>query len=79
MTDPLLKTPLYDIHVGMGARMVEFGGWAMPLEYSGIVPEHMAVRTCVGLFDESGLFVNRWRGNRSGSVGVGASRKILVA
>src|SRR3972149_7666211 len=37
----------------MGARMVEFGGWDMPLEYSGIVPEHLAVRTRVGLFDVS--------------------------
>ena len=47
------KTALNSAHRKMGARMVEFGGWDMPLEYSGIVPEHMAVRTRAGLFDVS--------------------------
>ena len=47
------KTALNSTHRKMGARMVEFGGWDMPLEYSGIVPEHMAVRTRAGLFDVS--------------------------
>jgi len=52
-TGVLRKTALNETHRRMGARMVEFGGWDMPLEYSGIVPEHMAVRTRAGLFDVS--------------------------
>src|SRR4030095_4493159 len=57
MTEPgaaaLKKTPLYNSHVALGARMVPFGGWDMPVEYSGIAAEHMAVRTKAGLFDVS--------------------------
>ncbi|MCR4375423.1 MAG: glycine cleavage system aminomethyltransferase GcvT [Acidobacteria bacterium] len=49
----LKKTPLNARHRAHGARMVEFGGWDMPVEYSGIIDEHMAVRTKVGLFDVS--------------------------
>jgi aminomethyltransferase len=49
----LLKTPLHARHVALGARMVPFGGWDMPVEYSGISDEHMTVRTGVGLFDVS--------------------------
>ena len=49
----LRKTPLNARHRALGARMVEFGGWDMPVEYSGIVDEHMAVRTRAGLFDVS--------------------------
>jgi aminomethyltransferase len=49
----LLKTPLYARHVALGARMVPFGGWEMPVEYSGISDEHVTVRTGVGLFDVS--------------------------
>ena len=49
----LKKTPLNARHRSLGARMVEFGGWDMPVEYSGIVDEHMAVRTRGGLFDVS--------------------------
>jgi len=49
----LLKTPLYSTHRSMGARMVDFGGWEMPVEYSGIIAEHQAVRTAAGLFDVS--------------------------
>ena len=49
----LKKTPLNARHRSRGARMVEFGGWDMPVEYSGIVDEHMAVRTRAGLFDVS--------------------------
>jgi aminomethyltransferase len=48
-----LRTPLYDAHVAAGARMIEFGGWEMPLQYSGIVEEHLTVRRAVGLFDVS--------------------------
>src|SRR5690606_39037384 len=49
----LKKTPLNAVHRSAGARMVDFGGWDMPVEYSGIVAEHMAVRKSVGLFDVS--------------------------
>lgn len=49
----LKRTALNAIHRAAGARMVEFGGWEMPVEYSGIVQEHLAVRTGAGLFDVS--------------------------
>jgi aminomethyltransferase len=49
----LKKTPLYARHRALGARMVEFGGWDMPVEYSGIADEHLAVRSRAGLFDVS--------------------------
>ncbi len=45
------KTPLYDIHASLGARIIEFAGWVMPVSYSGILQEHHAVRRAVGLFD----------------------------
>jgi aminomethyltransferase len=50
---PLAKTPLHARHHQHRARMVPFGGWDMPVEYSGITDEHMAVRTRAGLFDVS--------------------------
>ncbi len=49
----LLKTPLNAVHRQMGARMVDFGGWDMPVQYSGLMDEHKTVRTAVGLFDVS--------------------------
>jgi aminomethyltransferase len=49
----LKKTPLNARHRALGARMVEFGGWDMPVEYSGVVDEHLAVRSRAGLFDVS--------------------------
>jgi aminomethyltransferase len=49
----LKKTPLNGRHRSLGARMTEFGGWDMPIEYSGIVDEHLAVRSRAGLFDVS--------------------------
>lgn len=49
----LKKTPLHARHVALGARMVPFGGWEMPVEYGGLSSEHMAVRTAAGLFDVS--------------------------
>ena len=52
-SEMLKRTPLYERHVAMGARMVEFGGWQMPVQYSGIVDEHNAVRGAAGLFDIS--------------------------
>ncbi len=48
-----LKTVLHPAHVAMGARMVPFGGWDMPVQYSGILAEVKAVRTAVGIFDVS--------------------------
>lgn len=47
------KTPLYDTHVKYGGKIVEFGGWLLPVQYSGIIEEHRAVRTKAGLFDVS--------------------------
>jgi aminomethyltransferase len=49
----LKRTPLFDIHTALKAKMVDFGGWNMPIQYSGILQEHHAVRTAVGLFDVS--------------------------
>src|SRR3989338_9048767 len=49
------KTPLYDIHQKLGARIVNFGGWLLPVQYTGIVQEHQATRRSVGLFDVSHL------------------------
>ena len=50
---PLRATPLNSTHRALGARLVDFGGWEMPVQYSGILEEHQAVRTAVGLFDVS--------------------------
>ncbi len=49
----LLRTPLRDRHVALGARMVPFAGWEMPVQYEGVIPEHRAVRTDCGVFDVS--------------------------
>lgn len=49
----LKRTPLYEQHRALGARLVEFSGWEMPVQYSGILEEHRAVRTRAGLFDVS--------------------------
>ena len=48
-----MKTPFYDIHRSLGAKMLSFHGWEMPLQYSGIIDEHINTRTNVGLFDVS--------------------------
>ncbi|HZY69937.1 MAG TPA: glycine cleavage system aminomethyltransferase GcvT [Thermoplasmata archaeon] len=52
-TPELLRTPLYSFHTARSAHMVPFAGWSMPLYYSGILDEHRAVRTAVGVFDVS--------------------------
>jgi aminomethyltransferase len=49
----LLKTPLHERHVALGARLVPFAGWEMPVQYEGVLPEHRAVRTDAGAFDVS--------------------------
>ena len=53
LTQDNLRTPLYQAHLDLGARMVPFGGWDMPVQYSGILAEVRAVRTAIGLFDVS--------------------------
>src|SRR5438046_8079977 len=49
----LKRTPLFEAHQKLGARLVEFGGWEMPVQYSSIIDEHLAVRKAAGLFDIS--------------------------
>ena len=49
----LRKTPLYEAHKALGGKIVDFGGWALPVQYSGILDEHHAVRERAGLFDVS--------------------------
>ena len=60
------KTPLYDEHVRLGAKMVPFAGWLMPVQYTSIVQEHQAVRNNVGIFDIShmGQFIVEGAGAR---------------
>ena len=77
------KTPLYQEHVRLGARMVPFGGWLMPVQYSSIVDEHQTVRNAIGMFDIShmGQFIvsgndardwlNRMLTNNVANLGVG--------
>src|SRR6202046_5182190 len=65
---PFKQTPLYPEHVKLGAKMIGFGGWNMPVFYSSILEEHQAVRERVGIFDishmgqirESGPSAGRW-------------------
>jgi aminomethyltransferase len=47
-----MRTALYDSHVALGAKMVAFSGWEMPLHYEGIIPEYLAVRTKVGISNQ---------------------------
>ena len=89
MTEPL-HSPLHDRHVALGARFAEFGGWLMPLQYSGVVAEHKAVRGSVGVFDVSHLgkmrvtgpgaadFVNRCLTNDLGRIGPGQAQYTLL-
>lgn len=59
------RTPLYDTHVRAKARMVEFAGWEMPVQYAGILEEHEAVRTRVGVFDVSHMGEVVFRGPKA--------------
>ena len=59
------RTPLYEVHVQSGARMVEFAGWDMPVQYSGLLDEHEAVRTRAGLFDVSHMGEVVFRGPKA--------------
>jgi len=62
LASPLKKTALNAAHRALGAKMVGFGGWEMPVEYEGLIAEHMAVRTGVGLFDVSHMGQVQFRG-----------------
>src|SRR5436190_7701929 len=53
MARTLQRTPLHDAHLGLGARMVPFAGWEMPVQYQGVIPERKAVRGDCGVFDVS--------------------------
>jgi len=59
------RTPLYERHKAHGARFVEFGGWEMPVQYTGIIDEHHAVRRRAGLFDVSHMGEIELRGPRA--------------
>ena len=85
----LLRSPLHDRHVALGAKFAEFGGWEMPLEYTGVVSEHTAVREAVGVFDVSHLgkavvrgtgaaeFVNRCLTNDLDRIAIGKAQYTL--
>jgi aminomethyltransferase len=62
MSDTLSRTPLFALHVELGGRIVPFAGWEMPVQYTGIIEEHMAVRNTAGLFDVSHMGEARVRG-----------------
>jgi aminomethyltransferase len=59
-----LRTPLYDVHLAAGARLVDFGGWDMPVNYGSQIEEHHAVRRDAGMFDVSHMCVVDLRGDR---------------
>jgi aminomethyltransferase len=61
-SEDLKRTPLHACHVEAGARLVEFAGWEMPVQYAGVIDEHRAVRTAAGLFDVSHMGEVRVRG-----------------
>ena len=85
-----LHTALYDVHASLGAKFSEFGGWDMPLEYEGVLKEHAAVRSSVGIFDVSHLgklvvagpgaadFINRTLTNDLGRIRVGKAQYTLA-
>ena len=85
----LKRSPLHERHAALGAKFAEFGGWEMPLEYSGVVAEHTAVRTAVGVFDVSHLgkasvrgpgaaaYVNACLTNDLGKIGPGQAQYTL--
>ena len=62
---PAKRTPLYDRHVAHGGRLVAFAGWELPVQYAGLVKEHMAVRQQAGLFDVSHMGEARVRGSQA--------------
>ncbi len=62
MSEDLKTTPLHSRHIALGARMVDFGGWHMPIQYEGIRAEHLGCRSSAGLFDVSHMGEVRLRG-----------------
>ncbi|MCD4728765.1 MAG: glycine cleavage system aminomethyltransferase GcvT [Pirellulales bacterium] len=62
MDTPLMKTPLYDWHVSRGGRMVDFAGWAMPVQFTSITEEHTVIRSAVGIVDISHMGRLRFEG-----------------
>jgi aminomethyltransferase len=64
VTEPK-RTPLYERHQALGARIIDFGGWAMPVQYKGILEEHRAVRTACGIFDVSHMGEVGFKGPRA--------------
>jgi len=65
MDETLARTPLYDDHVALGARMMPFAGFEMPVQYSGIIEEHKAVRERAGIFDICHMSEFRFFGSRA--------------
>ncbi len=65
--EALRRTPLYERHVALGAKMVPFAGYEMPIQYSGIVAEHRAVRSAAGLFDLSHMGEFSFTGREAGA------------
>ncbi len=74
VSSPLRRTPLHSTHHAHKARMVDFGGWDMPVQYEGLIAEHMAVRERVGLFDVSHMGDIQLRGPNS----LAAVQKLLM-
>lgn len=66
MTNAVLHTPLFDRHQALGARLIEFGGWLMPVQYTGIQAEHVATRTAATVFDT--CHMGRFRFSGPGSL-----------
>ena len=62
---PLKRTPLFESHRALHGKLVPFGGWEMPVLYSGLLEEHVAVRTKAGLFDVSHMGEIRVRGPKA--------------
>ena len=84
------RTPLHPQHLDLGARCIDFGGWEMPVQYTGIVAEHQAVRAAAGVFDISHMgaiwvggahaseFLNQTLTNDIGLLAVGESQYTLM-
>lgn len=79
MNEPLLHTPLYDVHVSLGAKMVPFAGYDMPVQYpSGVMEEHQHTRQKAGLFDVSHMGQLRIRPRQGGGAEAAAAFERLV-
>src|ERR1041384_3380649 len=84
------RTPLFNAHQKLGGKLVEFGGWEMPVQYTSISDEHLAVRRAAGIFDISHMgevsvggphaesFLNQTLTNDIGKLEVGAAQYTLL-